>query len=211
MTTIQRLRRSSMRDRLTSVLATASRSTSWCRTPPASTCGASRSRRCAAPIFFDLRSDPTERGQEGMGYNDWWYRHAFYRRSDAADRRQLPRQLQGVPAPPAAGQLHHRQGARGAEQALGQPLIGGRRREHGTFNNHWPAGVHHSRCDRSVRAGRQPVGRTSSSSSPMTSATPTSAIAAARSIRPTSTRWRTAACGWSRSTASPSAPRHGPH
>ncbi len=30
-----------------------------------------------APIFFDLRSDPTERGQEGMGYNDWWYRHAF--------------------------------------------------------------------------------------------------------------------------------------
>jgi arylsulfatase A-like enzyme len=31
-----------------------------------------------APIFFDLRSDPVERGQEGMGYNDWWYRHAFY-------------------------------------------------------------------------------------------------------------------------------------
>jgi arylsulfatase len=30
-----------------------------------------------APIFFDLRSDPTERGQEGMGYNNWWYRHAF--------------------------------------------------------------------------------------------------------------------------------------
>ena len=31
-----------------------------------------------APIFFDLRSDPVERGQEGMGYDDWWYRHAFY-------------------------------------------------------------------------------------------------------------------------------------
>jgi arylsulfatase len=31
-----------------------------------------------APIFFDLRSDPGERGQEGIGYNDWWYRHAFY-------------------------------------------------------------------------------------------------------------------------------------
>ena len=31
-----------------------------------------------APIFFDLRSDPTERGQDGMGYDDWWYRHAFY-------------------------------------------------------------------------------------------------------------------------------------
>jgi arylsulfatase len=30
-----------------------------------------------APIFFDLRFDPTEPGQEGMGYNDWWYRHAF--------------------------------------------------------------------------------------------------------------------------------------
>ena len=31
-----------------------------------------------APIFFDLRSDPGERGQEGIGYNNWWYRHAFY-------------------------------------------------------------------------------------------------------------------------------------
>jgi arylsulfatase A-like enzyme len=30
------------------------------------------------PIIFDLRSDPAERGQEGMGYNDWSYRHAFY-------------------------------------------------------------------------------------------------------------------------------------
>ena len=30
------------------------------------------------PIFFDLRSDPYERGQEGIGYNEWWYRHAFY-------------------------------------------------------------------------------------------------------------------------------------
>ena len=31
-----------------------------------------------APIFFDLRSDPSERGQEGIGYNEWWYRHSFY-------------------------------------------------------------------------------------------------------------------------------------
>jgi arylsulfatase A-like enzyme len=31
-----------------------------------------------APLIFDLRSDPTERGQEGMGYDDWWYRHSFY-------------------------------------------------------------------------------------------------------------------------------------
>jgi arylsulfatase len=30
-----------------------------------------------APIFFDLEIDPCERGQEGMGYNDWWYRRAF--------------------------------------------------------------------------------------------------------------------------------------
>ncbi len=30
------------------------------------------------PIFFDLRSDPYERGQEGIGYNEWWYRHSFY-------------------------------------------------------------------------------------------------------------------------------------
>jgi arylsulfatase A-like enzyme len=30
-----------------------------------------------APIFFDLEVDPFERGQEGMGYNDWWYRRAF--------------------------------------------------------------------------------------------------------------------------------------
>jgi arylsulfatase A-like enzyme len=30
------------------------------------------------PLVFDLRSDPGERGQEGIGYNNWWYRHAFY-------------------------------------------------------------------------------------------------------------------------------------
>ncbi len=30
-----------------------------------------------APIFFDLAVDPFERGQEGMSYNDWWYRRAF--------------------------------------------------------------------------------------------------------------------------------------
>jgi arylsulfatase A-like enzyme len=30
-----------------------------------------------APIFFDLAIDPGERGQEGMGYNEWWYRRAF--------------------------------------------------------------------------------------------------------------------------------------
>ena len=30
-----------------------------------------------APIFFDLKIDPGERGQEGMNYNDWWYRRAY--------------------------------------------------------------------------------------------------------------------------------------
>lgn len=30
-----------------------------------------------APIFFDLAIDPGERAQEGMGYNDWWYRRSF--------------------------------------------------------------------------------------------------------------------------------------
>jgi len=30
-----------------------------------------------APIFFDLEVDPGERAQEGMGYNDWWYRRSF--------------------------------------------------------------------------------------------------------------------------------------
>ncbi len=30
-----------------------------------------------APIFFDLAIDPGERAQEGMGYNDWWYRRAY--------------------------------------------------------------------------------------------------------------------------------------
>jgi len=30
-----------------------------------------------APIFFDLEIDPGERGQEGMNYNDWWYRRAY--------------------------------------------------------------------------------------------------------------------------------------
>lgn len=30
-----------------------------------------------APIMFDLEVDPGERGQEGMNYNDWWYRRSF--------------------------------------------------------------------------------------------------------------------------------------
>ncbi len=30
-----------------------------------------------APIFFDLRSDPYERGMDGDGYNNWWYRRSF--------------------------------------------------------------------------------------------------------------------------------------
>ncbi|MCC6819637.1 MAG: arylsulfatase [Verrucomicrobia subdivision 3 bacterium] len=30
-----------------------------------------------APIFFDLEVDPFERGQEGMGYDDWWYRRSY--------------------------------------------------------------------------------------------------------------------------------------
>ena len=34
-------------------------------------------RTLRAPIFFDLEVDPFERGQEGMGYDDWWYRRSF--------------------------------------------------------------------------------------------------------------------------------------
>ncbi|PQO26242.1 arylsulfatase [Blastopirellula marina] len=30
-----------------------------------------------APIIFDLKVDPFEKGQDGMGYEDWWYRRAF--------------------------------------------------------------------------------------------------------------------------------------
>jgi len=30
-----------------------------------------------APVAFDLAVDPLERGQEGIGYEDWLYRHAF--------------------------------------------------------------------------------------------------------------------------------------
>ncbi len=30
-----------------------------------------------APIFFDLAVDPFERGDEGMNYDEWWYRRAF--------------------------------------------------------------------------------------------------------------------------------------
>jgi arylsulfatase len=33
--------------------------------------------RLRAPLFFDLTIDPFERGQEGAGYNEWWYRRAF--------------------------------------------------------------------------------------------------------------------------------------
>jgi arylsulfatase len=34
-------------------------------------------RTLRAPIFFDLEVDPFERGQEGMGYDDWWYRRSY--------------------------------------------------------------------------------------------------------------------------------------
>jgi arylsulfatase len=30
-----------------------------------------------APIFFDLKVDPFERGDEGIGYDRWWYERAF--------------------------------------------------------------------------------------------------------------------------------------
>ena len=30
-----------------------------------------------APIFFDLAIDPVERGDEGMNFNDWWYRRPY--------------------------------------------------------------------------------------------------------------------------------------
>jgi arylsulfatase len=30
-----------------------------------------------APIAFDLRSDPGERGRDGIGYDDWAYRHTY--------------------------------------------------------------------------------------------------------------------------------------
>ena len=33
--------------------------------------------RLRAPLIFDLKIDPGERAQEGMNYNDWWYRHAY--------------------------------------------------------------------------------------------------------------------------------------
>ena len=62
------------------------------------------------PIFFDLRSDPSERGQEGIGYNEWWYRHASLRRTCPEYRRRLPTELRAIPAPPEARQLHRRQG-----------------------------------------------------------------------------------------------------
>jgi arylsulfatase A-like enzyme len=30
-----------------------------------------------APIFFDLKIDPYEKGDVGLGYEDWWYRRAY--------------------------------------------------------------------------------------------------------------------------------------
>ena len=30
-----------------------------------------------APIYFDLTIDPGERAQEGMGYDNWWYRRSY--------------------------------------------------------------------------------------------------------------------------------------
>ena len=63
-----------------------------------------------APIFFDLAVDPFERGQEGMNYNDWWYRRAFFAVPIQEIVGQTPDDLQGVPAAPEARQLHDRPG-----------------------------------------------------------------------------------------------------
>ena len=71
----------------------------------------SRSSRCGLPRIFNLRADPFEKADHvGMDYNHWLDRPRLPARARAGVRREIPRDVQGVPAEPEGGQLLARQG-----------------------------------------------------------------------------------------------------
>ena len=64
------------------------------------------------PKLFNLRTDPYERADiTSNTYYDWFLHHAYIIYRGAGDRGQVPDDVQGVPAAPEGGQLHHRPGA----------------------------------------------------------------------------------------------------
>ena len=67
------------------------------------------------PKMFDLRSDPFERGEESFKYNDWFVEHVPFQYARAGDRPRMAGELQGIPAAPEGGELHHRPDRREAD------------------------------------------------------------------------------------------------
>ena len=66
------------------------------------------------PKIFNLRTDPFERADiTSNTYWDWFIDNAYIDPGyGSADRHRVPRDVQGVPAPPGAGVVHHRPGRR---------------------------------------------------------------------------------------------------
>ena len=71
------------------------------------------------PKLFDLRADPYERADiTSNTYWDWMFDHAYIVYWRPGRGRAIPGDLQGVPAEPAAGHVHHRPGD---GEAAGRP------------------------------------------------------------------------------------------
>ena len=75
-----------------------------------------------APTIYDVRSDPFERGTELRDLPRLGLPARVRARSRSGRCRAVPGDVQGVPAPPEAGQLHHRPGPGGDDEG-GEPLI----------------------------------------------------------------------------------------
>ena len=78
----------------------------------ASTSGRIRSRRCACPKIFNLRSDPFERADQiGIGYARWRIDRTFLLVPAQQYVGAVHRHVQGIPAEPEGRQLLARSGA----------------------------------------------------------------------------------------------------
>ena len=63
------------------------------------------------PKIFNLRTDPYERADiTSNTYYDWIFDHAYLFLPAQAIVARVPGDVQGVPAAPEGGQLHHRPG-----------------------------------------------------------------------------------------------------
>ena len=74
------------------------------------------------PKLFNLRTDPFERADiTSNTYYDWMLDNVYLVLAAQASMVAVPRDVQGVPAPPEGGQLHDRPGGR---EARGRPERG---------------------------------------------------------------------------------------